>query len=101
VVFDLGRADRGTAVPRRACHLSSIFAKEEFAAEASPEIRNQLPARSGASLAARLFHWIMAASMFTLLFTHSSRVGVQFDWSPITGRERAVALHNFSSSRRL
>jgi cytochrome b subunit of formate dehydrogenase len=33
------------------------------------------------SLAARLFHWIMAAAMFTLLFTaFLPRVGVQFDW---------------------
>jgi cytochrome b subunit of formate dehydrogenase len=33
------------------------------------------------SLAARLFHWIMAASMFTLLFTaFLPRVGVQFNW---------------------
>ena len=33
------------------------------------------------SLAARLFHWIMAASMFTLLFTAVlPRVGVQFNW---------------------
>jgi len=42
----------------------------------------QLPARIPRhSLAARLFHWIMAASMFTLLFTaFLPRVGVQFDW---------------------
>jgi cytochrome b subunit of formate dehydrogenase len=33
------------------------------------------------SLAARLFHWIMAASMLTLLFTaFLPKVGVQFDW---------------------
>jgi cytochrome b subunit of formate dehydrogenase len=33
------------------------------------------------SLAARLFHWIMAASMFTLLFTaFLPKVGVQFNW---------------------
>src|SRR5436190_3158738 len=33
------------------------------------------------SLAARLFHWIMAAAMFTLLFTaFLPKVGVQFDW---------------------
>jgi cytochrome b subunit of formate dehydrogenase len=42
----------------------------------------QLPARIPRhSLAARLFHWIMAASMFTLLFTaFLPKVGVQFDW---------------------
>src|ERR1700685_4322766 len=33
------------------------------------------------SLTARFFHWIMAAAMFTLLFTaFLPRVGVQFDW---------------------
>jgi len=33
------------------------------------------------SLAARMFHWIMAASMLTLLFTaFLPKVGVQFDW---------------------
>ena len=59
------------------------FAKEkEFAADASPKIASQLPARIPRhSLAARLFHWIMAASMFTLLFTaFLPKVGIQFDW---------------------
>ena len=59
------------------------FAKEkEFAADTSPKIASQLPARIPRhSLAARLFHWIMAASMFTLLFTaFLPKVGVQFDW---------------------
>ena len=59
------------------------FAKEkEFAAETSPGLAAQLPARIPRhSLAARLFHWIMAASMFTLLFTaFLPKVGVQFDW---------------------
>ena len=33
------------------------------------------------SLGARMFHWIMAASMFTLLFTaFLPKVGVRFDW---------------------
>ena len=59
------------------------FAKEkQFAADASPKVTGQLPARIPRhSLAARLFHWIMAASMFTLLFTaFLPKVGVQFDW---------------------
>jgi hypothetical protein len=59
------------------------FAKEkEFAADASPKVATKLPERIHRhSLAARLFHWIMAASMFTLLFTaFLPRVGVQFDW---------------------
>ncbi len=59
------------------------FAKEkEFAADTSPKIASQLPARIPRhSLTARLFHWVMAASMFTLLFTaFLPKVGVQFDW---------------------
>jgi cytochrome b subunit of formate dehydrogenase len=59
---------------------------------AGPKIfkKNELPKSSEAaipekvqrhSLAARLFHWIMAASMFTLLFTaFLPKVGVQFNW---------------------
>lgn len=41
-----------------------------------------LPARIPRhSLAARLFHWIMAAAMFVLLFTaFLPKVGVQFNW---------------------
>jgi len=59
---------------------------------AGPKVfkKNELPKSSEAtipervqrhSLAARLFHWIMAASMFTLLFTaFLPKVGVQFNW---------------------
>jgi len=59
---------------------------------AGPKIfkKNELPQSKEAaipervqrhSLAARLFHWIMAASMFTLLFTaFLPKVGVQFNW---------------------
>ena len=55
---------------------------KEFAADASPEIAARLPARVPRhSLVARAFHWIMAASMFTLLFTaFLPKAGVQFDW---------------------
>lgn len=55
---------------------------EEFAGPESPVLAAQLPARVRRhSLAARLFHWIMAASMFTLLFTaFLPKVGVQFNW---------------------
>ncbi|MDX6435087.1 MAG: formate dehydrogenase subunit gamma [Streptosporangiaceae bacterium] len=59
------------------------FAKEkQFAGGASPEVANSLPARIPRhSLVARLFHWIMAASMLTLLFTaFLPKVGVEFDW---------------------
>ena len=55
---------------------------EEFAGSDAPARAAELPARIPRhSLAARLFHWIMAASMFTLLFTaFLPRVGVQFNW---------------------
>src|SRR5690348_13124891 len=59
------------------------FAKEkEFVADTTPANAEQLPARIPRhSLAARLFHWVMAAAMFTLLFTaFLPKVGVQFDW---------------------
>jgi cytochrome b subunit of formate dehydrogenase len=44
--------------------------------------RKDLPAKIPRhSLAARLFHWVMAASMFTLLFTaFLPVVGIQFAW---------------------
>ena len=59
------------------------FAKaREFADDASPQVVAQIPKRVPRhSLVARLFHWIMAASMFTLLFTaFLPKVGVQFNW---------------------
>jgi cytochrome b subunit of formate dehydrogenase len=59
------------------------FAKtEKFAGSVSPTLEALLPPRIPRhTLAARLFHWIMAAAMFTLLFTaFLPKVGVQFDW---------------------
>ena len=59
------------------------FAKEkEFAGDASPEVIARIPKHIPRhSLVARMFHWIMAASMLTLLFTaFLPRVGVQFQW---------------------
>src|SRR5450432_1965944 len=59
------------------------FAKpEEFAGSVSPTLEATLPPRIPRhSLVARLFHWIMAAAMFTLLFTaFLPKIGVQFDW---------------------
>jgi hypothetical protein len=52
---------------------------EEFAGDVSPALAAVLPPRIRRhSLAARLFHWIMAASMFTLLFTaFLPKVGMQ------------------------
>ena len=56
--------------------------REEFVGKASLELEGQLPTRVPRhTLVARLFHWIMAASMFTLLFTaFLPKAGVQFDW---------------------
>jgi cytochrome b subunit of formate dehydrogenase len=57
------------------------FAKhEQFASESAQSLN--LPARIPRhSLAARLFHWIMAAAMFVLLFTaFLPKVGVEFNW---------------------
>jgi cytochrome b subunit of formate dehydrogenase len=59
------------------------FAKaEEFQGSVSPTLLAILPPRIPRhSLAARSFHWIMAAAMFTLLFTaFLPKLGVQFDW---------------------
>jgi cytochrome b subunit of formate dehydrogenase len=56
--------------------------EEEFAGGAAPEVAALVPERVPRhSLAARLFHWIMAASMFTLLFTaFLPKVGIRFNW---------------------
>jgi cytochrome b subunit of formate dehydrogenase len=59
------------------------FSKEKgFVGEISPELSARLPERIARhSLAARLFHWIMAAAMFALLLTaFLPKVGVEFDW---------------------
>jgi cytochrome b subunit of formate dehydrogenase len=58
------------------------FAKEKAFASDSPAENVKLPARIPRhSLAARLFHWIMAAAMFVLLFTaFLPKVGFQFNW---------------------
>jgi cytochrome b subunit of formate dehydrogenase len=59
------------------------FAKpRQFAAEVPPPVTSQIPAHVPRhSLVARAFHWIMAVSMLTLLFTaFLPRVGVQFPW---------------------
>lgn len=55
---------------------------KQFAPDPSPKLNARIPERVPRhSLAARLFHWIMAASMFTLLFTaFLPKVGVQFNW---------------------
>jgi len=59
------------------------FAGEmDFALDTSTSETLELPPRIPRhSLAARLFHWIMAAAMFVLLFTaFLPKVGIQFNW---------------------
>ena len=65
-----------------AIYIRYFATAEEFAGSVSPTLAAVLPKRIPRhSLAARLFHWIMAAAMFTLLFTaFLPKVGVQFDW---------------------
>src|SRR5580658_746879 len=55
-----------------------VFKKNTLPAASQAAIPERVPRHS---LAARLFHWIMALSMFTLLFTaFLPKVGVKFDW---------------------
>jgi cytochrome b subunit of formate dehydrogenase len=59
------------------------FAKAEvFAGTTPPAVAARIPERVPRhSLAARLFHWIMAAAMFALLITaFLPKVGIQFPW---------------------
>jgi cytochrome b subunit of formate dehydrogenase len=59
------------------------FAKSEvFADTTPPDVAAHIPERVPRhSLAARLFHWIMAAAMFALLITaFLPKVGIQFPW---------------------
>jgi cytochrome b subunit of formate dehydrogenase len=58
------------------------FAKPRQFEPAAPVDAAKIPAHVPRhSLVARAFHWIMAASMFTLLFTaFLPKIGFQFDW---------------------
>jgi cytochrome b subunit of formate dehydrogenase len=59
-----------------------FWAKPVHSDAAPPQLVARVPERVARhSLAARLFHWIMAAAMFVLLFTaFLPKVGVQFAW---------------------
>jgi cytochrome b subunit of formate dehydrogenase len=77
----------------------------QFGPDAAPVDPAKIPAHVPRhSLVARTFHWIMAASMFTLLFTaFLPKVGVQFDWVTyhwIAGAVLAVSVvfHIFHAS---
>ena len=56
--------------------------KEEYEGSVAPEVAARIPEKVPRhSLAARLFHWIMALAMFALLITaFLPRVGVPFAW---------------------
>ena len=64
-----------------AIYIRYFARKHEFASETSAA-GSELPARIPRhSLAARLFHWIMAAAMFVLLFTaFLPKTGIPFNW---------------------
>jgi cytochrome b subunit of formate dehydrogenase len=59
-----------------------FWAKPVHSDAVPPQLAAKVPERVARhSLAARLFHWIMAAAMFVLLFTaFLPKVGVQFAW---------------------
>jgi cytochrome b subunit of formate dehydrogenase len=65
-----------------AIYVRYFASQEEFAGGVAPELAARVPDRVPRhSLAARLFHWIMAASMSTLLFTaFLPKVGIRFNW---------------------
>ena len=60
-----------------------LFAPQKtFAKNEAPEAEAAIPERVPRhSLAARIFHWLMAAAMLTLLFTaFLPKIGVHFNW---------------------
>ena len=65
-----------------AIYVRFFAGEKQFAGTVSPELSTRLPEKIARhSLAARLFHWIMAVAMLTLLFTaFLPKVGVQFNW---------------------
>jgi len=65
-----------------AIYVPYFAGKTEVASDPSTVQTLALPPRIPRhSLAARLFHWIMAAAMFVLLFTaFLPKVGIQFNW---------------------
>jgi cytochrome b subunit of formate dehydrogenase len=71
-----------TFVVIHAIYVRYFARAEEFSGSPSPALAARLPARVPRhSRVARYFHWVMAASMFTLLFTaFLPKVGVEFDW---------------------
>jgi cytochrome b subunit of formate dehydrogenase len=65
-----------------ATYVRYLAKPKEFSAATTPEVVASLPVRIPRhSLAARIFHWIMAAAMLTLLVTaFLPKLGFRFDW---------------------
>jgi cytochrome b subunit of formate dehydrogenase len=65
-----------------AIYVQFIAKKQAHAEPVSPELAAKIPEKVARhSLAARLFHWIMALAMFALLITaFLPKVGYQFPW---------------------
>jgi cytochrome b subunit of formate dehydrogenase len=65
-----------------AIYVGIFAAPKKFAKNDSPAVVAAIPERVPRhSLVARAFHWVMAISMFVLLFTaFLPKVGIQFNW---------------------
>jgi cytochrome b subunit of formate dehydrogenase len=65
-----------------ALYIRAFSPRKVFAKNEAPVAPEQVPERVPRhSLAARIFHWVMAAAMFTLLFTaFLPKLGVHFNW---------------------
>jgi cytochrome b subunit of formate dehydrogenase len=65
-----------------AIYVRYFASEKQFVADSTATVASRLPVRIlRHSLVARLFHWIMAASMLTLLVTaFLPKLGFQFDW---------------------
>ncbi len=65
-----------------AIYVAMFAAPKKFEVADKPEVKAAIPEKvQRHSLAARMFHWVMAASMFALLFTaFLPKVGIKFNW---------------------
>src|SRR4029453_5631916 len=65
-----------------AAYIRFFAGEKHWPGRPAPEIVATIPERvPGHSKVARAFHWLIAASMFTLLFTaFLPKVGVKFPW---------------------
>jgi hypothetical protein len=65
-----------------ATYIRFFAGEKQWSGTTAPDVLAAIPERVPRhSLVARAFHWLMAASMLTLLFTaFLPKVGVKFDW---------------------